>query len=301
MPESAEIMPESTDTPLLEMLSKTLRFEYYGGGLTTIRFPQTTGWRTMPFALISQNPHGKSRLDLEDAAYENNNARRACCVRAGIRHCCTLVSKTSLSRWVHVRFVVLGGIDLFALIKPPLFMEGDHGQLIGDINEKLVRLMSKPTPHSFQDVLRRNALGLELLQAVFTGVDISAGAGADGLLRAQRMLPALEYIHQNLHRPVMLSELARRVHLSPSRFHAVFRADLGVAPRDYIQRQRVQKSQELLITTALNLAEISESVGYVSQFNFSRIFKKSCGVSPSRYRREVLASEFGATRNEVQA
>jgi AraC-like DNA-binding protein len=296
MPESAEIMPESTDTPaapLLEMLEKTLRFEYYGGGLTPLRQPQTTGWRTMPFALISQNPHGRSRLDLVDSSHENGVARRACCVRAGIRHCCTLISKESLSRWVHVRFVVLGGIDLFALINPPLFIEGDQGLRIGDINEKLVHHMNR-SPHTFQDALRRNELGLELLQAVFAGVDISASA--EGFRRAQRILPALEYIHQNLHRPVMLPDLAKRVHLSPSRFHAVFRGDLGISPRDYIQRHRVQKSQELLITTSMNLAEIAESVGYASQFNFSRIFKKSCGVSPSRYRAEVRASEFGSTR-----
>ena len=53
----------------------------------------------------------------------------------------------------------------------------------------------------------------------------------------ERLLPALDYIHASTDTQVSLEALAKRVHLSPSRFQAVFRECFGLPPRDYILRQ----------------------------------------------------------------
>ena len=267
---------------LPEIIESTLRFEYHGGGVTPITRPHTTGWRTLPFAVLAQNPYGGGRLELSDATYEHDDAR-ASCVPAGMLHRCTLVSEESVSRWIHFRFVVLGGIDLFALLKPPLQITGARGVQVGDINEQLVRLMEKPA--TIQSALRKQELSLQLLQVLLG--DSAAPAPELTSLPAQRLLPALNFIHTHTQTQMSLDELARRVHLSPSRFQAVFKECFGLPPRDYILRHRMQRAQELLLTTSLSQSEIAERVGYASQFHFSRVFKRVAGTTPSEYRNSV--------------
>ena len=48
----------------------------------------------------------------------------------------------------------------------------------------------------------------------------------------------------------------------------------------------MQKAKELLDSTNWQIQEISEKVGYEDQLNFSRIFRKYEGISPSEYRRK---------------
>ncbi|GAB3834708.1 helix-turn-helix transcriptional regulator [Dactylosporangium cerinum] len=48
---------------------------------------------------------------------------------------------------------------------------------------------------------------------------------------------------------------------------------------------RIQEAKRLLITTSLNVAEVSHRVGYTSVGTFSTTFSRSVGVCPSRYRR----------------
>jgi len=295
MGQAAEILRDSTVTAKLAscatlpaMMDETLRFEYHGGGVDLLSRANTTGWRVLPFSVIAQNPHGEGRLELDDATYESDGiVGRACCLRAGLRHRCTVLSKDSLTRWSHVRFVVLGGIDLFSLLKPPLMFEGTRGKHIGDINERLFHLMKKPA-NSIQALVRRKALGLELLLSLLDGV--KPEGDALGAVRSQRILPALEHIHRHIQRTLTLEELAKIVHLSPSRFSAVFREALGVAPRDYILNQRMQQAQKLLLTTGLSIADVAESVGYSSQFQFSRVFKRTSGAPPLQYRNRVRAA-----------
>jgi AraC family transcriptional regulator of arabinose operon len=271
---------------LPEIIETTLRFEYHGGGITPIRRPHSTGWRNLPFAILAQNPYGHGRIELSDATYENTDGG-ACCVAAGVLHRCSLVSEESVSRWTHFRFQVLGGIDLFSLMKPPLLLQGERARRLGDLNEELVNLLEKPIT-TVQGALQKKTLSLQLLQTLLEGESVNAPDSA--VLRAQRLLPALAFVHENTQTQVALEELAELVHLSPSRFHAVFRECFGLPPRDYVLRHRMQRAQELLLTTALSQSEIAERVGYASQFHFSRVFKKVSGATPSDYRRQVRKS-----------
>jgi len=54
---------------------------------------------------------------------------------------------------------------------------------------------------------------------------------------------------------------------------------------NYINTIRIQKAQNLLLETSLNLQKIAEMCGYENDFYFSRIFKKKVGLSPSQFRK----------------
>ncbi|MGV2794552.1 helix-turn-helix domain-containing protein, partial [Clostridium perfringens] len=56
-----------------------------------------------------------------------------------------------------------------------------------------------------------------------------------------------------------------------------------------LNRIRLEKAKERLLTTDDAISDISESVGYSDQSYFTKVFKKMTGVSPSRYRRQHAA------------
>ena len=51
---------------------------------------------------------------------------------------------------------------------------------------------------------------------------------------------------------------------------------------------RMEKAKQLLLATALPIAEISAQSGYGDYRVFTKVFKKSEGVTPSQYRRGFL-------------
>jgi len=99
-----------------------------------------------------------------------------------------------------------------------------------------------------------------------------------------RVVAALEHLSHNLHRRVSVDELARAVHLSPSRLAHLFSQETGVTPRDYAERQRLGRAKQLLEVTLLPVNEIARQAGFESQFYFAARFKKLTGRTPSEFR-----------------
>lgn len=63
----------------------------------------------------------------------------------------------------------------------------------------------------------------------------------------------------------------------------IFKASMGISIRDYLIKVRMQHAQRLL-REGISVALTAELVGYNDPFNFSKMFKKYFGESPSRYR-----------------
>ena len=97
----------------------------------------------------------------------------------------------------------------------------------------------------------------------------------------------LELMHARLSEDISLDELAAEAKLSPFHFARMFKQSLGVPPRVYLTRLRVEKACELLKRTNLSITQIALEVGYSSNQVLARIFFKHMSVTPSDYRRAV--------------
>src|SRR5690606_16040649 len=97
----------------------------------------------------------------------------------------------------------------------------------------------------------------------------------------------LELMHARLSEDISLDELAAEARLSPYHFARMFKQSLGVPPRVYLTRLRVEKACELLERTDLPITEIALEVGYSSNQVLARVFHKHMLLSPSDYRRAV--------------
>jgi AraC family transcriptional regulator len=97
----------------------------------------------------------------------------------------------------------------------------------------------------------------------------------------------LEMMRARLSEDISLDELAAEARLSPFHFARMFKQSLGVPPRVYLTRMRVEKACELLERTDLPITQIAPEVGYSTNQVLARVFLKHMGLSPSDYRRAV--------------
>lgn len=97
----------------------------------------------------------------------------------------------------------------------------------------------------------------------------------------------LELMRTRLSEDISLDDLAAEAQLSPFHFARMFKRSLGVPPRIYLTRLRVEKACELLKQSKLSITEIALEVGYSSNQVLARVFLKHMRLSPSDYRRAV--------------
>ncbi len=98
----------------------------------------------------------------------------------------------------------------------------------------------------------------------------------------------LDLLRARLSEDISLDELAGEARLSSFHFARMFKQSLGVPPRVYLTRLRMEKACELLEGTSLSITEIAQEVGYSSNQALARVFQKYRRMSPSDYRRAVL-------------
>ncbi len=97
----------------------------------------------------------------------------------------------------------------------------------------------------------------------------------------------LDLMRARLSEDISLDELAAEAQLSPFHFARMFKHSVGVPPRVYLTRLRVERACELLEMTNLPVTEIAYEVGYSSNQVLARVFLKHRHMSPTDYRRAV--------------
>lgn len=70
----------------------------------------------------------------------------------------------------------------------------------------------------------------------------------------------------------------------------------GLSPREYFNKRRVEKAQQLLKEETLTVAEISQAVGYGSVSYFIKNFRMAVGETPNAYREKRTPSSVDGTR-----
>ena len=68
----------------------------------------------------------------------------------------------------------------------------------------------------------------------------------------------------------------------------IFKQKTGLTPNAYLNRLRIEKAKKLLAKTNgnMNIKQIADSCGFNDQYYFSRIFKRSEGISPAHWKRQ---------------
>ncbi|NOU75183.1 helix-turn-helix domain-containing protein [Paenibacillus sp. LMG 31458] len=97
------------------------------------------------------------------------------------------------------------------------------------------------------------------------------------------------YIELNYMKNLHLDHMAEMLETSPKYFSSYFKKTFDINFVEYLNRVRLSHAKELLKKTELSVAEIGEKTGYLNSSTFTSTFKKYHGISPSDYRKNILA------------
>ena len=100
----------------------------------------------------------------------------------------------------------------------------------------------------------------------------------------RRVQAVIDYMWEDLSRPLRLNEVAHSVNLSASRLQHLFKADTNMTAAQYLKSLRMQRAKELIDNTFLNTKEIMQRVGMNDESHFVREFKKLYGLPPGSYK-----------------
>ena len=85
-----------------------------------------------------------------------------------------------------------------------------------------------------------------------------------------------------------IEDLAREVHLSASYLSVRFKQETGETILDSLTRIRMEHARLLLERGELTVYQAAEAAGYTDAAYFTRMFKRTFGMTPAEYRRREV-------------
>lgn len=137
---------------------------------------------------------------------------------------------------------------------------------------------------------------LETWQAEFMewllGLHEQINSRFDSSKNQQKIKQAIAYIQENFDKDLNMAVVSNHISMNYSMFSYLFKEYTGSNFVNYLKGIRMEEAKRLLAETDLRIIEISAKIGYDNEKHFMKIFKASCGVSPSEYRKNVQNDHF---------
>jgi AraC family transcriptional regulator len=127
-----------------------------------------------------------------------------------------------------------------------------------------------------------NALAIYLLKRY--SVRPPATCTYKGGLPPYRLRRVLEFIAESLDEDVSLLQLAAVAGMSSHYFSELFKQSTGRAPHNYVLLQRIERAKQRLRDPKWSIIDAALDAGFHNQSHFARVFRKTMGVTPSRFR-----------------
>jgi len=103
----------------------------------------------------------------------------------------------------------------------------------------------------------------------------------------QKVKMAVSFIDENYNKNLNMAVVSNYINMNYSLFSYSFKKYSGMNFVNYLKEKRIKEAKKLLEETELHINEISKKVGYDNEKHFMKTFKNMCGVSPTKYRKNV--------------
>ncbi len=94
---------------------------------------------------------------------------------------------------------------------------------------------------------------------------------------------ARRYIEENYLRLETAEDAAQACHMTPVHLSRVFRRFAHSTPYHFLMRLKMNRAAALLLDSGMLVKEVAEQLGFSSQFQFSRAFKRVYGLAPDHF------------------
>ena len=102
----------------------------------------------------------------------------------------------------------------------------------------------------------------------------------------------IDYIYDNLHEKITLGNIAENAELSESYISRLFHKETGTSISTYLMKKRIDAAKNLLAYTQHSISEISSFLNFSSESHFISMFKKSCAVTPKKFREKNFRNKI---------
>lgn len=187
-------------------------------------------------------------------------------------------------RWMH-SWIHCHGSDVPVILKESGFKKGAfHFDEFSILEKQLLCIYSEIIGYKTQDALiLRSHFQIMLREMKRSFMKTESKTEIPG-----NILKAKSHIELNSNRKIRLSELAEICNMSMPHFCSEFKKHTGFSPIDYSIEVKMERAGYLLLDKNLQISEIAEMTGYEDLYQFSKLFKKRFGMSPSKYRKDKI-------------
>lgn len=128
------------------------------------------------------------------------------------------------------------------------------------------------------------------LRTVITGAAPEQRSSLAALLSSRNpvLVATVTLMNRHIDAPLSMDELADAAGYSRRHLERLFRDAVRKTPGEFYRGLRMERGRNLLVTTDLTLMEVSMACGFTSVSHFSKNFRASFGISPTK-----LKSGFG--------
>ncbi len=130
--------------------------------------------------------------------------------------------------------------------------------------------------------IERSKLMYQLLLDLKYDLQTPAGEAVD----EERIRPAIQYIHQHLHKAMSLQEIADAASMSAQYLCRMFQKTIAMRPMEYVNRERIAQCKKSMFSKrSKKLYEIAQEAGFDNASYFSAVFKRYVGMSPEQFKK----------------
>ena len=229
--------------------------------------------KVLPYLSIVQATEGSYEISLENNKLELVEEGGFFIAPAGVKqtiihHINNATCKMS-ARWLFIDVSVNRSHKIDHLYKFPLVITSELKQKLNDLfNELFIA----------QNELKKYACCYNILDF------ITLNATPTSKKIAPSIQQAMTYLIEHYNTNVTIKKLAHIANMSESNFYLVFKKQYGCSPISYLNHYRLSIAANMILNDNKNISEISYSVGINDPLYFSKLFKKTFGISPRDYK-----------------
>lgn len=176
------------------------------------------------------------------------------------------------------------GIDLRREPQPRFETQSpDLRRAILDVADDVTRITSVPIDRHDDRFYLLALTVVELLTGRRPDWQRDMGGFTEPILR--RLVARVD---DSLAAPPSLQELALETGLSPGHFARKFRLSYGMSLGQLVLQRRIRRALDLIRTSRLPLCALALDLGFDSQSHFTRVFRSLTGMTPGRFRHEMI-------------
>jgi AraC family transcriptional regulator of arabinose operon len=158
---------------------------------------------------------------------------------------------------------------------------GAHFSIDSTIEELAQKKMLNPSDSIYETAKLYEIISWLAKSAEHEALD-STGEKNNALIKA-----AVEYIRRGYMLDIKIADIASHIGCDRTQLYRMFMQGMGQSPQQYLIETRMRQAARLAENTNLSVKQIAYSVGYQDQYLFSKMFKKTYGLSPKLYRERV--------------